>query len=293
MPPIHPPIYGRCPLCYQPIATGALCEKPNCVSRRRAADTAPLVKTIETYKAQRAATAKNRTKKARKSAKARLNAGDSPVVVAIVPRVTLQLTELSAQRRAAFLDHLGKTISEAFETDPQKNAEAVTEFAEWKGHVSDSPLSLNASCIACEGSCCTHGATRHGFITTQSITFQRLLAPDLTAQEVYDIYVGYMPEQSMQDSCVYHGPQGCVMPRERRAKICNEWQCVGRLALAEAIEKTGAQHSIVIAIRDDHMEFPKAGADVMRIVSVSPDAGLVAHPDLKAGGISKENPLKP
>ena len=38
-------------------------------------------------------------------------------------------------------------------------------------------------------------------------------------------YLARIPVQHVDGSCLYHGEEGCVLPRDERAPICNGWAC--------------------------------------------------------------------
>ncbi|AGH42448.1 hypothetical protein [Paraglaciecola psychrophila] len=88
---------------------------------------------------------------------------------------------------------------------------------------------LGKACATCMGSCCKHGQP-HAFVDYPSL--QHLLASqatELSEQELTDLYSDYFPTRSYQDSRVFQGNKGCLLPRELRSFTCNNFLCDGAI----------------------------------------------------------------
>ena len=80
-------------------------------------------------------------------------------------------------------------------------------------------------CAQCRGRCCNEGGANHAFITLpQLLRWQRREA-GRTLQHAVAFFMAALPPRHTQHSCLYHGPQGCGLPREDRAEICNSHAC--------------------------------------------------------------------
>jgi hypothetical protein len=82
------------------------------------------------------------------------------------------------------------------------------------------------ACSLCRGSCCRGGGD-HGYMDERTMARVRRARPELDAREVLRLYVGLVPGLSYEDSCLFHGEQGCTLPRSIRSDICNSYFCRG------------------------------------------------------------------
>jgi hypothetical protein len=80
-------------------------------------------------------------------------------------------------------------------------------------------------CAQCHGRCCAHGGPSHAFITLPQLLRRQQREPGRTLADAVDWYMAMIAPRHVQGSCVYHGPQGCVLPRQDRADICNSYAC--------------------------------------------------------------------
>ena len=44
---------------------------------------------------------------------------------------------------------------------------------------------------------------------------------------VLRLYVERVPEVGFEDSCIFHGKQGCTLDRSLRSDVCNSYFCSG------------------------------------------------------------------
>lgn len=112
--------------------------------------------------------------------------------------------------------------------------------AEPKGFVAQV---VAAGCRHCRGSCCMAGGT-HAFIDERTLARVRAEQPGLTVRGIIRAYVDAVAPEAYQGSCVFHGAQGCTLPRPLRAELCNAYYCDGLARLL----KDGAAHARTVAI---------------------------------------------
>lgn len=85
-------------------------------------------------------------------------------------------------------------------------------------------VTVAAACIACQGACCWSGGD-HAYLDVP--VMQRWLRehPGSGVDDVVEAYVARIGTRTEFRSCVFHGAQGCTLPREMRSRICNEYLC--------------------------------------------------------------------
>jgi hypothetical protein len=76
------------------------------------------------------------------------------------------------------------------------------------------------ACSLCKGWCCRNGED-HAFLDegTMARVSRARLALDVPA--VLRRYVERVPEAGYEDSCIFHGKQGCTLDRQLRSDVCN------------------------------------------------------------------------
>lgn len=82
------------------------------------------------------------------------------------------------------------------------------------------------ACAMCQGWCCKGGGD-HAYLDEQTLARVRAEQPDLDARAVLTLYIGRLPPAGYQGSCVFHGEQGCTLPRTLRSDVCNAYFCAG------------------------------------------------------------------
>jgi hypothetical protein len=82
------------------------------------------------------------------------------------------------------------------------------------------------ACSLCKGWCCRNGED-NAFLdeTTMARVRYARLALDVCA--VLRLYVEQVPEVGFEDSCIFHGKQGCTLERSLRSDVCNSYFCSG------------------------------------------------------------------
>lgn len=155
------------------------------------------------------------------------------IAVGVVPHRITPLAPLTDTEKAAYLDHLQSLIDEAFSTpDPQP------EHTRDSASEAEEPYPWNTlACTACEGHCCAQGGGDvFAFHTTDMIQHLRVKHPDLGPEDVRAHYEDALPDQHIEDACLFQGPQGCTLTRDWRADICNTFRCYELRQLADQVQ---------------------------------------------------------
>ena len=107
-------------------------------------------------------------------------------------------------------------------------------------------------CQLCRGGCCPAGGDT-AYLSAG--TFHRVLStqPDMDSSRLIERYLDLVPNQSMVNSCIYHTTQGCALPHDLRADICNEFCCSSLMSLMDARSSTDTpQSAFVVLQRGQH-----------------------------------------
>ncbi len=129
----------------------------------------------------------------------------------------MPLVPLSATRQAAHRAFLQQLVDEP----PEQSAEPLAEPApaeslgeqEWR------------LCAQCRGRCCALGGQHHAFITLAQLLRWQQREPGRTLQDAVESYAARVAHAHLDGGCAYQGEQGCTLPREDRADICNSYAC--------------------------------------------------------------------
>lgn len=126
-----------------------------------------------------------------------------------------KLTALPLWRRRAFEEHLRLMLApESAPTEPEPDPVPPPKMT---------PL-LEKVCAFCKGGCCTY-AREHAYLKHADLAQQVTETRDV--ETIVGDYLDRLPARSYHLSCVYHGPTGCVLPRELRSSMCNTYECSG------------------------------------------------------------------
>jgi hypothetical protein len=72
--------------------------------------------------------------------------------------------------------------------------------------------------------------------------------PSLRSDEILDAYLSYIDGKTYEDSCVYHAPEGCRLPREMRAHKCNDYLCKELNQFRLRLDETSSRRGFVVAM---------------------------------------------
>lgn len=159
----------------------------------------------------------------------------------VLPAQAKPLAPQRPERLAAFREHLHQIVEEAFAEpaqDPEAPARAAIEAPEG--------ALLSTACAICAGHCCDRGGMT-GMLTAADIRRWRARAMDSGPEQAVEAFVFHLPAESVSDSCVYLGAEGCALPRRMRSDWCNRFQCRERAALAEASTEAEAAPVLMVA----------------------------------------------
>ena len=82
------------------------------------------------------------------------------------------------------------------------------------------------ACSLCKGWCCRNGED-HAFLDEGTMARVRCARRDLDVSAVLRLYVERVPKVGYEDSCIFHGKQGCALDRSLRSDVCNSYFCGG------------------------------------------------------------------
>jgi hypothetical protein len=105
---------------------------------------------------------------------------------------------------------------------------------------------LGAACATCRGFCCRNGGER-AYLSAERMQRYMTEHPTLAPDAVVDAYLQHVPERTTAGSCVYHGPQGCALPREMRSDTCNRFYCGALYDLRRVLPADGSRRVFVVA----------------------------------------------
>lgn len=167
----------------------------------------------------------------------RIPASWPPASTAVLPRNSNQLAPLPATRVDALRQHLEQIVTAARmsadqESDVFKETSATTHGIE--PEQADMPA-LGVACGLCGGHCCATGGDSAWL---EPGTIRRLQWHDLpvTDSRIIEHYLGFVPEVSYENSCIYHSEKGCCLPRAIRSRVCNQYLCKGLSEVVQGLE---------------------------------------------------------
>jgi hypothetical protein len=82
------------------------------------------------------------------------------------------------------------------------------------------------ACSLCKGWCCRNGKD-HAFLDEGTMARVRRASLALDVPAVLQLYIERVPEVGYEDSCIFHGKQGCTLDRSLRSDVCNSYFCGG------------------------------------------------------------------
>lgn len=160
-------------------------------------------------------------------------------LLALLPEVTAQ-----AGSEAAGTADEDEGMQPLLDADAQQLADEVDAL-------------LGQVCARCTGYCCRLGHSRQAFLDAPAMRRAQRLHPEATYEALVEAYLDAIPALHHAGSCAFHGERGCVLPRERRAAICNSFECPG----LELTRRHAEQHAVrrVYVVRHDQEHGPEGG----------------------------------
>ncbi|HAS50689.1 MAG TPA: hypothetical protein DCS21_02655 [Gammaproteobacteria bacterium] len=173
--------------------------------------------------------------------------------LAVVPAAIHRITRLPASRRREFRDYL-KPLTDravALPAIPVVEPDSTMESASMQ----ETRLSAasGSACACCQGYCCRGGAYTHAYLGVE--TLQRYVAarPDQPPDQILAAYLRYIGKETSEGSCVYQRADGCSLPREMRATICNNFYCGGLREFRAKVPATGPVRGFFVAMTDNEI----------------------------------------
>lgn len=156
--------------------------------------------------------------------------------LALIPAYLGHLVPLSDERRQNFREVLLAAIDQAFTGDPATDPSDLVRLPVPTPLSEEVRVVFAQACGVCRGRCCQFGAD-HAFINAKVIRRYAVSHPGVTADQIAADYLGRLHLESCDNSCVYHGVEGCALPRDMRSHICNEALCPALQQFADQVEE--------------------------------------------------------
>ncbi|MCB1771737.1 MAG: hypothetical protein KDJ31_18875 [Candidatus Competibacteraceae bacterium] len=168
----------------------------------------------------------------------------------VVPASLSQIIRLPAQRRREFRNYLKELIDKAFirpippAVDPGQTAPLSDEDARLQA-------ASGQACACCRGSCCQGGGFTHAYLEIATIQRYRTAHPNQRPRGVLAAYMNYVGDETAEGSCVYHQTDGCSLPKEMRADICNDFYCGGLQDFRQSVMADSPVRGFFVAATED------------------------------------------
>lgn len=170
----------------------------------------------------------------------------------IVPAASRPLTDLPEGRREALREHLLEVMSQA--CTPHDDSSSGTPQAETSsGATEEDSEDLWVStrvCGICKGSCCTTGGD-HAYLDVSTIRRYMHEHSGAAAAEVLEAFLARVEPRTYRDSCVYHGKNGCGLPRSMRSETCNAFCCAELREVHSGLSGDGPRRVFFAAAEGD------------------------------------------
>jgi hypothetical protein len=249
------PKHQACAICGRPLSVrelaAGICASPECQRRWF----------VDRKRQQREALEEEGRELRRRGAEV-LGIDEPPEAfpLAIIPSTTLEVAELPEHRRRAFRDRLASIIAEAAERRAAgEPVEGDAAAEEWPQPPSpDLSAVLGGACATCKGYCCRSGGDR-AWLTVGTMQRYMDAHPGVGPGDVLEAYAAHVRAETVRDSCVYHQPDGCSLPRDLRSDICNRYFCDGLQGFRRDLSDEDPVRGFFAAVEDGEV---RAGAFV-------------------------------
>ncbi len=140
-------------------------------------------------------------------------AGPEKVDLVVLPAMQVRMEPVTRSRTA----QLAASIEAEFHARKERTRvpKATTPLDD---------ASLLAVCGTCRGTCCKAGEN-HAFLTRSVLSRVKREQRIATDASLLASYLDRVPQDARQGSCIYHGAQGCALPRAMRSETCNRFIC--------------------------------------------------------------------
>lgn len=170
-------------------------------------------------------------------------AGPEKVHVVVLPAMEVRMEPVTLSQKA----QLGASIEAEFYARKER-----TKVPQTPTPLDDA--SLLAVCTTCRGTCCKAGEN-HAFLTRTVLSRVKKEQRIATDASLLAAYLDRVPKAAREGSCIYHGAQGCALPRAMRSETCNRFLCYPLKQLGRDFSRTGyAQVAVsTVAENEDRM----------------------------------------
>jgi hypothetical protein len=155
-----------------------------------------------------------------------INTKPGEILAVVVPANLRQIVTLTERRKRPFRSHLRQSLRQAVSLQASSSHRASLDEQRVSPAASSLMLDplLGRGCATCRGRCCNGGWDRayQDAATLESYMHRH---PGERPRHILENYLSRMPKRTFKESCVYHTEAGCVLPREMRSPICNEFYC--------------------------------------------------------------------
>jgi hypothetical protein len=93
------------------------------------------------------------------------------------------------------------------------------------------------------------GGGTHAYLTTETI--RRALRRGRRPREILDDYLSHVPHKTYPGSCVYHARDGCALPRDLRADMCNRYFCDELVDFSKTLTSNAAVRGFFAAVEGE------------------------------------------
>lgn len=171
-----------------------------------------------------------------------------------IPASTHGAQPLTEDRINRYRESLQQAISEAFADPPiedyalldsQRKQEDVSKLLSIKPNAK---ALAELGCQLCKGSCCSAGKDT-GFVSLLTIQRATQYLKTESPEELLAAYLDRLPSEVIGQSCINHGVEGCVLPRDMRSDICNGYFCDSLKDVIHTIEPSEQPANAVLIQR--------------------------------------------
>lgn len=149
-------------------------------------------------------------------------AASFPIVT--IPSFDRQSARTPRRRRSLLRTHVARLVAEVSQPATTSGPIEVQSQPDGKAERAGMGAVLREACAICRGACCRAGGD-HAYLTEATIRRYRDAHPGRGSGEVVNDYVSRIPLRAYRDSCIYHAPGGCALPRDMRSDTCNAFFC--------------------------------------------------------------------
>jgi hypothetical protein len=149
-------------------------------------------------------------------------AADDDSLPVMVPRNDKATVPISAERVMRLRKHLVVTLRALRKLKSLEHSVSPLQ-AEPEGFTG---RVARTACSLCKGWCCENGDD-HAFLDETTLARVRSARPTLDVGSVLQLYVERVPGVGYENSCIFHGKQGCALDRSLRSDVCNNYFCGG------------------------------------------------------------------